>query len=270
MTYVFGGATTDDANYTSGQTWGSTGAPLFAMGWWYPTTLTAARRYCGNGNQVGMRVDTTTSEIRLVMDHTTDGEWVSSGAGITTNKWWFIAFAMIAFNTGPADDAVLWVGDLENYPREVSLSVAVSPSGNVAGNTTIAVGNQGSAGSVAWQGNIADFYSIATTNTSGAGTPFQQETNASFGVDSEDYIWKRYVLPFWRDGHPENTALRATTVVEHRQALHGGFGANFSPQLASATGAYLGAMTLNGLTWSEIGRARPRLSLPFQSQFLRR
>ena len=74
MAYTFGGATTDDITFASAITIGANSRAALICGWWYPTTLTATRKLWSANSTgiVGAEIDTTTSELRLRSDNTTD------------------------------------------------------------------------------------------------------------------------------------------------------------------------------------------------------
>jgi hypothetical protein len=198
MPYTYGGSTGDDAN------WGGTNAIVadnrisFICGWWRPTTLTATRKLWGSGAVSGAEVDTTTSQIRLRSDHTTDGQWTTS-ACLTVNVWTFLAFLGAFETTGPAVAWVVWSGTVETPPAKLTVTSAVTPVGALAGTSAnLTIGNSTAAGTVAFQGDI-DWIYAAVSNEQPAGilNPLGMTANGAISADCEDYVYRRYVMPAW-------------------------------------------------------------------------
>lgn len=196
MAYTFGGATGDDINWTTGSV-GGTNTFGYAMGWFYPTTLTATRGLFSWGATCGVEIDTTTSELRLRTDNTTDGQWTTTGVALALNTWSFIAFALTCWNTGPSYGWRLWSGTADTAPVERTVTLATAPVGNFTGSTAFCVGNKGSAGTLAFQGDIGPVLvgTCGVNNATTNGIP-----NATGGAISQaeaDFILSRLVLPFW-------------------------------------------------------------------------
>lgn len=197
MAYTFGTANGDDINFGVQSSWISTARSHLVMGWYRPTTLTAGRVYFGNNNTVGLRVGATTSELEFVTDQvTTDGVLTTSGAGITTDKWWFIAVMFCSFNTGPTVDAAFWVGDAETAPVQVSRTLTTSPVGNASNNVSVGIGNQGSVGNVAFQGDIAMWVHTSDSSIGSSGL-FQQTANGTLDNECLTFVERRFILPWW-------------------------------------------------------------------------
>jgi hypothetical protein len=203
MAYTFGGATSDDITWT-GLTMGGTNTANLVTGWFYPTTLTAGRFYWSDGNVLGLAVDTTTSELRFYVDRaTTDTEWVTSGAGIVTNKWQFIAIEWSAVN-GSDPSIRCWIGTEEQPPVEISGSAAVAGSGNyTAGGTSLYAGNRGT-GTVAFQGDIAHLsFSVASVGTyASQAVAFWVAAASGITQAEADMAWRFVVCPTWKDSIP--------------------------------------------------------------------
>jgi hypothetical protein len=181
MSYTFGGNTGDDINISLMINLGADNTTCFVAGWWYPTTLTAGRGYWSAGNIFGAEVDTTTSELRLRTDNsTTDGEWVTSGAGIVTNKWHFIAFMNASENTTVPGAWRVWVGDAITAPVIQTPAVSVSRSGDYTGNSAFYVGNKGT-DTVAFQGDIG-WVMVITTGNLGINSALFTPTNGVITV----------------------------------------------------------------------------------------
>ena len=191
--------TGDDIVVSAPVTLGASGRVLLVTGWWLPNTLTATRGLWSLGNTIGAEVDTTTSEMRLRTDNTTDGQWTTTGAGLTVGKWSFFAFMLLTHNTGPLGSWRVWAGTVETPPQPVTVTVATSPNGNHTGNANFYVGNKGS-GALAFQGDIADatlVYALTTSNT-GAAHPFLVESlTAAIADAAAQWTYDTFVVPLW-------------------------------------------------------------------------
>lgn len=197
MSLTFGGATGDDVTWTSGLTLGATTRNNLVCGWWRPTTLTATRRLWSAGTIFGAEIAAATSEIVLRTDNTTDGQWTTTGAGLTLNQWQFLAFVASINNTGPAAAWRVWSGTIDTAPIECTVTQNTAPVGNFTGSGSFTIGNAGSAGTVAFQGDIANVAVFTHAAVVGADRPFG---NAAFGAitaTEAQYLYERFVLPFW-------------------------------------------------------------------------
>jgi hypothetical protein len=197
--YTFGGATTDDITATTGVTVGS-GGGVFCAGWWYPTTLTATRGLWAMQTTMGAEINTTTSELRLRTNNTTDGQHTTTGAGLVVNEWRFLAFWWYGNNTGPNSQWSVWSGNLNTPPAACTITVATAPAGNFTGASTFYVGNMATA-SQAFQGDVAEVLFLNHANQSG------DETLTTFGLPNTTAaptaaitanIYNRFVLPCWQ------------------------------------------------------------------------
>jgi hypothetical protein len=194
---TLGAFTSDRAQFTSGITLGATARTCLVAGWYYPTTLTATRRLFSAGAIWGAEIDTTTDELRLRTDNTTDGQWTTTGVDLATDTWKFIAIMNSTFNTGPAGAWRVWVGTADTAPVEATVTVATSPTGNFTGNATVYIGNT-SATATSWQGDIEEFRVVATSATIGVSThPFSQATYGTITNAEAQIALERFVLPFW-------------------------------------------------------------------------
>lgn len=270
MAYTFGGSTTDDINWTSATALTASGSRLFVGGWFYPTTLTAGRAYWGDSNTSRLRVGSTTSEIEWVCDRTTDTVITTSGAGITTDKWWFIAAAVSGFNTGPVDEAYIWVGDADNPPRSISTSLSAG-SGNTPGNASFGIGNGGGSGSVSFQGDIDMIYAIQEA-TNNADSLFASISSGQF-LTPQDFILPRYVMPLWLGQNiPVRITVRAVTATLFDLRFEG----ESTPQVyelgvGNSSSTPLRTTNVNGATNNRDVRCpRPRLHQPYQPSYVRR
>lgn len=203
MAYTFAGANTDRIEQSLGVTLHSDNdAQLFA-GWFYPTGLTAGNRYWSQGATSGAEIDATTSEIRMKTDHnTTDGEFVTSGAGITVDKWWFIAWAhSLESGGGPTNAYRVWVGDAETPPTEVTVTVAVTRSGTLVSSNNITIANT-SGGSVSWAGLVGAFAYLNLSDLAGRIGWFNNAATGSLSNDEAAFLLQRYVTPMWAGNVP--------------------------------------------------------------------
>lgn len=211
MGFTFGGATSDDINVTGPVTAGADNTASMVAGWWYPTTLTATRGYWSCGTTFGAEIDSTTSEIRMRTDNTTDGQWLTSGAGITTNKWWFIAWLNAAENTSVAGAWRVWVGDAETAPVEISVSNPTPRSGNYSGSTSYVVGNKGSTGTLAFQGDIGWVSWLLSSHTTLPNNMFNLAASGVIDQTEADWNLWNWVQPLWAGTPDIGRAHRHTT-----------------------------------------------------------
>ncbi len=185
-------------------TLGATARSSLIVGWYYPTALTATRRLFGAGAIWGAEVDTTTDELRLRTDNTTDGQWTTTGVDMVVNEWKFIAIMNSTLNTGPAGAWRVWVGTAESAPVEATVSVATSPVGNFTGNSTLYIGNTAS-GSTAWEGDIENVFVVASSATIGVTSSlFNQAAYGAITTDAAEFTLRNYVLPLWLGQIPYN------------------------------------------------------------------
>jgi hypothetical protein len=197
--WTWGAATSDDFNLTAALSMGSTVTSTLVMGWWYPTTLTATRGLWSAGSVFGAEINSTTSEIRMKTDNTTDGQWTTTGAALATDKWSFLAFLHHGSNTGPASFWDVWMGTVDTAPVKLTVTTATSPAGNHSGSTSFVIGNKGSTGTLAFQGDIAHVLMTATNVAA-------NETMHPFSVSSYTTaltaaqalnVEERFVRPYW-------------------------------------------------------------------------
>lgn len=194
MSYTFGAGTGDDITATASNAVNANLNACLTVGWWYPTTLTATRGYFSAGNVYGMEVDTTTSELRLRTDNTTDGQWATAGAGITINNWWYIAHIASTTNTGPAAAHRVWVGSASDPPAEVTVSVSVAPSGNFTSSAIRYAGNKGT-GTLAFQGDVGWMSQVSSNGA--APQMFGIAAAGTISNAEADLIKAQWVIPLW-------------------------------------------------------------------------
>lgn len=196
MPYTFGGGTGDDFNITA-TTAGATASVELVTGWFYPTTLTAGRGLWSWGNVAGCKIHTTTSELQLISDNTTDGLTTTSGLGLAVNVWHFLAFLGTFNDTGPVNAWRVWKGTIDFAPTVIATVATVAPIGNHVGSLTWYVGNLGT-GTVAFQGDIANvtfMHGAGTGATAGLLAPISM---GALTQADEDIVFNDLVLPLYR------------------------------------------------------------------------
>lgn len=95
MSLTFGAATSDRVN--CGTLNGYNNETFTALQWVYPTTLTNARAFFAKSNgiaQMRLLVGTVTSELSFAWTGAVADSYISSGAGLTINKWWFVGIVV--------------------------------------------------------------------------------------------------------------------------------------------------------------------------------
>ncbi len=248
MAYTVGAGTCDDIAFSTGTSLGADNGSQFVCGWWYPTTLTATRGYWSAGATFGAEVDGTTSEIRMRTDNTTDGQWVTSGAGITTDKWWFLAWLNASENTTVAGAWKVWVGDLQNPPVSVTVTNPTVRSGNYTGSSSCVIGNKGT-GTLAFQGGVG-WGAFMVTTTVGVLGPFGIRTSGVNDAYAEELTYRRRALPFL-SGNPDISQFTPAANAAAMQMVH--FSGDLTGRLYRRGQANVDAhsmATLNGVTYS--------------------
>jgi hypothetical protein len=194
MSRQWGGATTNTQPITMAVSVGASLRTALITMWVKPTTLTAGRTLWAAATNTRIEIDTTTSELRIRTDNTTDGQWTTTGVNLVVDEWTFIAVYLSAFNTNGAEIRV-WRGNLMEAPTEVTVTVAVARSGNFTGSTTTAVGNTAS-GSVSFQGDIEDYAIMVSTGIE----VFKVLTahGAALDQDAVDWIRQYFIVPVWQ------------------------------------------------------------------------
>lgn len=158
MALTFGAATSDRVDHGKASSLNDISTVTFAI-WFYPTTLTSGKRLFEKTQSAGSRrvfIHTTTSELRWQNGQsTTNADYITSNASITTNKWWFAAFTYNGSGTGREK---IYVGDLSTLATERTYSTSSDGSGtyNADNANNLMVGNANGA-NAALQGRIAVF-----------------------------------------------------------------------------------------------------------------
>lgn len=197
MPYTFGAGTGDDINFGATQSTLASATMFSVSGWFRPTTLTAGNTLWSAGSVANCAViGATTSELELLVDYTTtDGKWTTSGLGLTTGGWRFIAVIMSTIDT-PLMGCRVWAGTVELAPTEVTCTQTTAPVGTSVGVATWYVGNKGT-GLLAFQGDISD---VMMMNGNAVGTVASLSIPAAYGTFTQaeaDLFRDLYVRPAW-------------------------------------------------------------------------
>jgi hypothetical protein len=246
MPYLFGGATTDHITWPIGLSTGASATAVFVHGWWLPSVLTATRGLWSIGAITGAEVNSTTDELRLRTNNTTDGQWTTTGVDCVVDEWKFIAFFLSCLNTGSADAWRVWAGDVNTPPAAITLTEAVASSGNFTGDTNFTIGNK-STGSLAYDGRISHVGLVATNATAGVTTnPFGVAAYGAVTAAEEQLILERFVWPawysetpwFWSDSYPGmESTYRWFNVLNPLAEVYGIGGTTIMPNNRTLLGA---------------------------------
>ncbi len=196
MSYTFGAGTGDDITSTIGVSTGGDNTLALVAGWFYPTTLTATRALWSWGNTTAGVIDTTTSELRVILAAgTTPGQYTTTGAGLVVNTWSFLAWLISTETTGPVNAVRIWAGNETNLPTELTITLATTPVGTPAGTASKTVGNKGT-GTLAFQGDIGwiSFFGIQNIFFNSFATV---ETSGTITQGEADNTLERWVKPLW-------------------------------------------------------------------------
>lgn len=205
MSYTFGASDNNSISATTLASLGATGNRVIYAGWFYPTTLTAGRNYFSFGNAAsGIAVNTDTTELRLrQLRTTTTGEYTTTGAGITTNKWFFIAAYAAGLSSPASEFWQAWIGTEESPPAAVTTTPTVSPAGSMTSSTNLIMGNSGTSGAAAqaFQGDIASFMRILSSTNSADNAALIPTANYLSPTASElSLMLDTIILPLWTNG----------------------------------------------------------------------
>ena len=270
MSYTFAG-TGDDITASVGLSMCDDGRVALVCGWWYPTTLTATRGYWSVGATFGAEVDTTTSDIRMRTDNTTDGQWLASPCLITVNKWWFIAWLVATENTTVPGAWRVWVGDAERPPTEVPVTNPTVRVGNYTPASAFFIGNKGTA-TLAFQGDVG-WVSCLNLNGPAINNAFTVATSGVIADDQAENTLKRWVLDLWM-GRPNLTRFSTLYVtstdfhVAHFALDPGALLLQWSHRLEPNSQV---VPTINGATYtSHAPPTRPPANWPHLAPYVRR
>jgi hypothetical protein len=197
VAWTFGGGTGDDVTLSMTGSMMATSRIQMVMGWWRPTTLTATRKLwsVNTGGVAGCEIDSTTSQIRLKIDATTDGEWTAP-VGLTVDQWKFLAM-VCSINTVSALAWRVWAGTYDTAPAEVTVTQVVAPASTVTGSSNLYVGNAGT-GTLAFQGDIADVVAMVSLGSGDINHMIPHVTRGVITTDEAEYLRQLIVEPTWR------------------------------------------------------------------------
>lgn len=264
MPYTFGGGTGDDINFGTGQGALASNSTWAVFGWYYPTTLTAGRTLFSAGSTANCAViGATTSELELLTAYsTTPGKWTTSGLGLTTNTWTFIAVAISVHDTGPLMSCRVWAGSISTVPVEISVSQTTAPAGTATSSGTWYIGNKGT-GVLAFQGDIdmMDFGHGGGTGINS--TLLMPAANGSITQAEADLFLALYVIPIWTGDHAAIDRGRGNIAQPSTAKwfidLSAGGGSSGRPANVSDPEV---ALSINGATVSNNACPRPPISRP--------
>jgi hypothetical protein len=228
--------------------------------WIYPTTLTATRCVMALQNALmRLEVDTTTSELRFGTNWTTDGVYITSGLGLATNEWRFIALATAHENTGDVETVKVWAGTLQTEPAAVSVTTSVAAVGSPTSGGAMCIGNSAAAGTLAWQGDIGEWMLMLSTLGAAPNNALFMTTSGAIGAEVEDAILKRWIIPFWRGrGFGGQIVTDQTVEFLHcNMCATAGGGVPLIYSYALAVGSRFITPTVNGATASAGRQPRP-------------
>lgn len=252
---TFGAATSDDVNWAMATTIGATGRSQCVTGWWRPTTLTATRGLWSAGNTIGAEIDSTTDELRLRTDNTTDGQWTTTGVDMVVDEWKFLAFLLSTNDTGPVGNWRVWAGTTQTSPVECTVSVATSPVGNHTGNATFFAGNKGT-GTLAFQGDVAEVSACASGQGGTITSFFGIATTATITDVEALQIFNTYVLPHYRGEPWRALESRRHESTDYRYWAGNSIGDTVFVK-SSTVQVTPGTATVAGATTSANGSPRP-------------
>jgi hypothetical protein len=189
----------DDATWTeSASAYGTSARSSLVCGWFFPTALTSGRTLWSFNLTSRCSIATTTSEIDLFLQRTTPSQHTTSGLGLVTNKWHFIAVLGSFFNTGVVTNYRVWRGVETDVPSLVTVNITTGGAGNSTGQTIATVGNLGSTGAVCAFGDYGRFDFVTATLASTLCT----NATGLISADDESAIFNRLVIPIWNAKFP--------------------------------------------------------------------
>lgn len=196
MSYEFGSAASDDVTWPVTFSLPVGNSAFLVCGWFRPTTLTAGRGLWSFGNVTSARIASTTSEITLFTDNTTDGQWTTTGANLAVNTWSFLAFFLTANNTGPVGLWKVWsTNSLNAAPSSLAITQNTAPVGNFVGSNSFYIGNVGTSTTLAFQGQISSVQ-IYQGGHNAIGV-FRPGTAGTLSAEQEEFLLNTFVFPAW-------------------------------------------------------------------------
>lgn len=212
MAYDF--AANADFTWTdSASTYGATGKSNLICGWFYPTTLTAGRCLWGVGGTNRCAIATTTSEIDLFLDRTTDSQHTTSGLNLTVDEWKFIAVLGAFADLFTTTTYKVWAASGVDIPQLITVNQTSAGTGSSVSSTIVTVGNSSQAAASSFQGAIGRFdYIAATTNTA-----LCRGNSGTISSADEYFIYQQVVLPIWKRQYPPYfmTGTESNNGIQH-------------------------------------------------------
>lgn len=199
MPYTFGAATSDRMSVSLSTNWPNSGRGFLWSGWYRPSLLTPGRCLWGSGSIAGGRIRceiaATTSELSVVIPRaTTTTVATTSGLALTANEWRFIAIAMTHANgTTATNDIRVWAGTELQSPQPITATVGTAGGGNATLTPIFVLGNDSTAGAVAFQGDIGNQFAAVSGSTG----RLSQNTNGTFAASDTQLLFNGLVVPFW-------------------------------------------------------------------------
>lgn len=183
---------------------GAASRAALTMGWWRPTTLTAARYLWGAG-VYGFQIAPTTTRIRHVQDRTTDTLTDTNEDILVLNEWVFLAFLCSHNNTTSNTQQELFYGYSPAYSlgggtlTRATWSVNTAGSGSLTGSTLVIGNNSGAAS--AFQGQIGPIFMLASScPVSAVAHPLHLSTFGSWTAGEREWVLANMIEPFYRFG----------------------------------------------------------------------
>jgi len=199
VAWTFGAAASNDVNLAATQLLGGPTTAFLICGWWYPTTLTATRGLFSFGNTLGAEIGATTSELLIRSAHgTTNGQWTTTGAGLTVNQWTFLAIWMSYASSGVNTSVKVWTATTDTTPTACSITNTVAPVGTPSGSATFYIGNKGTSTTLSFQGDIGNCWYGLLSASSAETSPFNFASYGSLTSNEEAWHYTNFVFPAWQ------------------------------------------------------------------------
>lgn len=165
MAWTFGGATSDKL-VTTGNVQLAASSSMFLAGWFYPTTLTAARVLWAETATSKIVIGSPTNLLQITLDKSTTDNVINIDVGLQANVWQFIALA-ISVNASSVGVAHGWVGttDIPPNPTAIVGTQVQAGSGSLVSTVAHCIGNLNTIGTVAFQGDIGQIIHIVAQQT---------------------------------------------------------------------------------------------------------
>lgn len=255
MAITFGATNTDDATFNCGaSTMADNGSQLITF-WIYPTALTATRNYWGVGTtgRTYCAVAPTTSEIEVGTENvTTDGQWRTTGLGMVTNQWQFVAIFLATENTTVPGQCRVWRGTETTPPVAATVTNNVVRNGNYSGSNIRVVGNESATGALAIEGDMAG-YTVVTTLVVGTMNKLKVVTSGTLSAGEESLLYRDWIWPLWY-GRELDRELRSGSLVGNVELIYApldesGVAYFYNNTNSPASGTF--AVTLSGATYTK-------------------